>query len=91
MTLRTPTVTGMNRMPSIHLKSSARQIESQGSISCFVWNNKERFCILGDTIFQFKNGGKVESFLSRLVVGANDHVKVREIELKFRHFLNIYN
>ncbi len=73
--LRTPMIMGTNRIPSVSLNSSASQLESQGSISCFLWNG-ERFCILGGTIFVFKTG-KVEPFLSGLPVGPNDHVKVR--------------
>jgi hypothetical protein len=67
----------MNRMPRINLNATASQLESQGTISCFVWNG-ERFCILGGTIFLFKNG-KAEPFLSGLPIGTNDRVKVRSI------------
>ncbi|XP_057372863.1 uncharacterized protein LOC130693696 [Daphnia carinata] len=72
-TIRIPTVTTMNRMPKTSLNATASQLESQGAISCFVWNG-ERFCILGGTIFVFKMG-KVEPFLSGLPIDTNDHIK----------------
>lgn len=74
-TIRIPTVKAMDRMPKTSLNATASQLESQGAISCFVWNG-ERFCILGGTIFLFKMG-KVEPFLSGLPIDTNDHIKVR--------------
>lgn len=72
--VRVPTVVGVNRIPSIGLNASAIQLENQHSVSCFAWNG-ERFCILGGTIFMFKDG-KAVSFVSGLPVGSNDYVKV---------------
>lgn len=86
-TIRIPTVKAMDRMPKTSLNATASQLESQGAISCFVWNG-ERFCILGGTIFLFKMG-KVEPFLSGLPIDTNDHIKTYVYDDVI--FLTIYN